>query len=117
MDEPRLGLAELSDGELAALREEIEHRLGDATRRWSADPDDVQRSVARLVLSLVEFLRLVMERQAIRRMEEQTLAAEEVENVGLALMRLEETVHDIARRFGLQPEDLNLDLGPLGKLH
>ena len=74
-------------------------------------------SVAKLVLSLVEFLRLLMERQAIRRMDEDTLASEEVERVGVALMKLEETVHDIAKRFGLQPEDLNLDLGPLGKLH
>jgi gas vesicle protein GvpK len=116
-DEPLPSLTELSERELEELRKEIERRLGDATRRWNADPEDVQRSVARLVLALVEFLRLLMERQAIRRMDEKTLEAEEVERVGVALMTLEETVHDIARRFGLQPEDLNLDLGPLGKLH
>lgn len=116
-DDDRPALAELSDRELTELRAEIERRLGDATRRWNADPEEVQRSVARLVLALVEFLRLLMERQAIRRMEESTLSADEVERVGVSLMRLEETVHDIARRFGLQPEDLNLDLGPLGKLH
>ena len=116
-DESLPSLTELSDRELEALRAEIERRLGDATRRWNADPEDVQRSVAKLVLSLVEFLRLLMERQAIRRMDESTLATEEVERVGVALMKLEETVHDIAKRFGLQPEDLNLDLGPLGKLH
>ena len=55
-------------------------------------------------------------RQAIRRMEANTLTAEETESVGLALMRLEQTVRDLAEQFGLKPEDLNLDLGPIGKL-
>ena len=81
--------------------------------RWNPDPDDVQRSVAQLVLTLVEFLRQLMERQAIRRMEEKTLTPGEVESVGAALMTLEETIRDIGKRFGLTPEDLNLDLGPL----
>ena len=84
--------------------------------RWNADPEEVQRSVARLVLALVEFLRKLMEKQAIRRMEAGTLTEEETENVGLALMKLEETLHDIAARFGLKPDELNLDLGPLGRL-
>lgn len=102
--------------ELDALREEIERRTAEETPRWNSDPEEVQRSVARLVLALVEFLRKLMERQAIRRMEAETLTSEEVEALGLALMKLEETVHDMAGRFGLAPEDLNLDLGPLGKL-
>lgn len=84
--------------------------------RWNPDPEDVQRSVAQLVLTLVEFLRRLMERQAIRRMEENTLTRKEMDAVGLALMRLEETIRDIGARFGLGPEDLNLDLGPIGKL-
>jgi hypothetical protein len=84
--------------------------------RFDADPDDVQRSVARLVLSVVEFLRKLLERQALRRMDEKTLTRAEVERMGRALMELEKTVHDLARRFGLDPEDLNLDLGPLGRL-
>lgn len=102
--------------ELDALRAEIERRTAAEAPRWNADPEDVQRSVARLVLALVEFLRKLMERQAIRRMENETLTPEEVEALGLALMRLEETVHEMAARFGLAPEDLNLDLGPLGRL-
>jgi len=57
-----------------------------------------------------------MERQAIRRMEERTLTSDEIEAVGVALMRLEDTVHKIADQFGLNPADLNLDLGPLGTL-
>lgn len=87
-----------------------------ARRKWNANPEDVERSLAKLVLSLVEFLRQIMERQAVRRMEEGTLSPAEVESMGLALMRLEETLHDLAARFGLRPSDLNLDLGPLGRL-
>jgi regulator of sirC expression with transglutaminase-like and TPR domain len=100
--------------EIESLRAEL-HRQANAPR-WNADPQDVQRSVAQLVLTLVEFLRQLLERQAIRRMERDSLTAEETEDIGLALMRLEETVRELADRFGLQPEDLNLDLGPLGKL-
>ena len=76
----------------------------------------MQKSVAQLVLTIVEFLRKLMERQAIRRMEQKTLTRKEVEAVGIALMRLEETISDIGVKFGLSPEDLNLDLGPIGKL-
>lgn len=102
---------------LEQMTEELAERArGTAAPRWNADPEDVQKSVARLVLALVEFLRKLMERQAIRRMENGTLSDEEIERVGLALMKLEETVAEIAQRFDLNPEDLNLDLGPLGRL-
>jgi Gas vesicle protein K len=106
----------LETGEVASLRAEVERRVSAAAPRWNADPDEVQRSVAKLVLTLVEFLRALMERQAIRRMEAGTLSPAEVERVGLALFRLEETLRDLAARFGLTPEDLNLDVGPLGRL-
>ena len=102
--------------ELESLRAELERQAALATPRWNADPEDVQRSVARLVLTLVEFVRQLLERQAIRRLEGGTLTDEQTEAVGVALMRLEETVRDIAARFELAPEDLNLDLGPLGRL-
>jgi hypothetical protein len=85
--------------------------------RWNPDPDDVQRSVVKLVLSLIEFIRKLMERQAVRRLEDKTLTPEEIENVGIALMKLEQTVYQLAKRFKLDPKDLNLDLGPIGKLH
>jgi hypothetical protein len=101
--------------QIESLRDELRRRTKPVPR-WNADPEDVQRSVARLVLSLVEFLRKLMERQAIRRMDAGTLADDEIEAVGQALMRLEQTVHDIAARFDLAPEDLNLDLGPIGRL-
>ncbi|HKB10743.1 MAG TPA: gas vesicle protein K [Vicinamibacterales bacterium] len=89
---------------------------GAAPLRWNPPAEDVQRSVAQLVLTIVEFLRRLMERQAIRRMEQRTLTRKEVEAVGDALMKLEETVREIGAKFGLTAEDLNLDLGPLGKL-
>jgi len=97
------------------------HRVSRNTRapaiRWNPDPDDVQRSVVKLVLSLIEFIRKLMERQAVRRLEDKTLTPEEIENVGIALMKLEQTVYQLAKRFKLDPKDLNLDLGPIGKLH
>jgi hypothetical protein len=101
--------------ELKSLRAELTRRAA-RPPRWNADPQNVQRAVARLVLSLVEFLRKLFERQAVRRMQAGTLAPEEVEAIGLALMRLEATVRQLARRFNLRPDDLNLDLGPLGRL-
>jgi gas vesicle protein GvpK len=106
----------VTKGELRRVRAELARAGGSGPSRWNANPDDVQRSVVRLVLALVEFLRKLMERQAIRRMEAGTLEPQQIEDMGLALMRLEETVKDLAARFGLRPEELNLDLGPLGKL-
>jgi hypothetical protein len=99
------------------MRAELE-RLSQRTGppRWNADPEDVRRSVAKLVLTLVDFIRQLLERQAIRRMDAGTMTDEQTEAVGLALMRLEETVRDMAAQFGLDPEDLNLDLGPLGRV-
>lgn len=103
--------------ELDALRRELERAAGDRSPlRWNADPDEVRRSVAHLVLTLVEFVRKLLERQAIRRLNAGSLTAKQTEDVGRALMELEAAVREIAVRFGLDPEDLNLDLGPVGKL-
>jgi hypothetical protein len=100
--------------ELETLRAEIDRMA--SPPRWNADPEDVRRSVGKLVLTLVEFIRQLLERQAIRRMDAGTLTPEQTEAIGLALMRLEETIRDLAMRFGVDPADLNLDLGPVGKL-
>jgi len=81
--------------------------------RWNPDAAEVQRSVIKLVLTLVELLRKLMERQAIRRMEEKTMTAAETEAVGKALMEVEQTIREIGVKFDLTPEDLNLDLGIL----
>jgi hypothetical protein len=103
--------------ELEALRKELQRTARSASPlRWNADPDEVQRSVAHLVLTLVEFIRQLLERQAIRRMEAGTLTDHQTEDVGRALMKLEETVREIAAKFDIPPEELNLDLGPIGKL-
>jgi Gas vesicle protein K len=110
------GVMELRAQDLRALRSELARRTRGPAVRWNADPEDVQRSVVKLVLALVEFLRRLFEKQAIRRMEARTLTRAETEALGLALMRLERTIHDLARRFRIPPEELNLDLGPLGRL-
>ena len=112
-----LSAGSLEIQQVQSLRAEVERLRAAATPpRWNANPDDVQRSVAKLVLTLVEAIRQLLERQAIRRMDADTLTPEEVEAIGLALMRLEETVRDLGAQFGLTPDDLNLDLGPIGKL-
>src|SRR4029077_963586 len=113
----RGGLTIKEVSKLDDLRRELERSAGGSSPlRWNADPDDVQRSVAQLVLTLVEFIRRVLERQAIRRMEAHTITDEQTEEIGRALMKLEETVVEIGAKFGVLPEDLNLDLGPVGKL-
>ncbi len=102
--------------EIDAIRKQIETVAAAKPPRWNADPDDVRRSVLKLVLTLVELIRQLLERQAIRRMEAGTLTDEETEAVGLALMRLQETIADLATQFDISPGELNLDLGPVGKL-
>jgi len=103
--------------EIEALRTNLEGVARDAgPPRWNASPEEVRRSVVKLVLTLVEMIRQILERQAIRRMEADTLTPEETEAIGLALMRLEETIRELGAQFDLKPEDLNLDLGPIGRL-
>jgi hypothetical protein len=86
------------------------------SRRVNADPEDVERGLAQLVLTVVELLRQLMERQALRRIEGGTLTDEEIERLGVGLMRLEERMQDLTAEFGLKDADLNLNLGPLGNL-
>jgi hypothetical protein len=84
--------------------------------RVNADPHNVERGLAQLVLTLVDLLRQLMERQAIRRMEGGTLTDEEVERLGQTFMLLERRMKELKETFGLTDKDLNIDLGPLGKL-
>jgi phosphoribosylaminoimidazole-succinocarboxamide synthase len=107
---------DLKDLELMAreLKDRLEKRS--APGRWNAEPEEVRRSVLQLVLTLVELIRQLLERQAIRRMENGTLSADEMERIGQALMQLEATIKELAEQNGLELKDLNLDLGPLGKL-
>ena len=106
----------MESDELAALRREVEQLRGILPERIDVDPDGVEQGLAKLVLTLIEFLRQLLERQAVRRMEGGSLSDEEVERMGLALMRLEEKVHALAGQFNLRPDELNLDLSPVGRL-
>ncbi|PKV83734.1 gas vesicle protein K [Streptomyces sp. TLI_146] len=85
-------------------------------RRVELDADTVERDLARLVLTVVELLRQLMERQALRRVETGELTGEQEERIGLTLMLLEDRMGELRAKFGLRPEDLNIDLGPLGPL-
>lgn len=84
--------------------------------RIELSPDNIEQGLAKLVLTLIDFLRQLLERQAIRRMEGGTLSDQELEQMGEALMKLEAKIHQLAEEFGLSPADLNIDLGPLGRL-
>jgi hypothetical protein len=84
--------------------------------RIATNADDVEAGLAKLVLTLVEFLRRVLEHQAVRRMEGGSLTDEQVEQLGLALLRLQDRLTELKNAFGLADQDLNIDLGPLGRL-
>lgn len=86
------------------------------TQRIESDPESVQRDLFKLVLTLVELIRQLMEAQALRRVDEGDLADDQVESLGLALMHLEEAMDELKQRFDLTADDLNIDLGPLGPL-
>jgi|SRR5690348_2000354 len=98
------------------LNQELASIADGTTQRLDCNPENIEQGLARLVLSLIELLRRLLERQAIRRMEGGTLPEEKIEEMGLALMKLEQKIRELAQQFGLRPEDLNLDLGPLGQL-
>ncbi|MDX8351416.1 gas vesicle protein K [Cognatiyoonia sp. IB215182] len=89
--------------------------LSGSNGRLEIDPDTVEQDLARLVLGLVAFLRQLMELQAIRQMENGNLTDQQEEKLGTTLMRAETAIYEVAAQFNLAPEDLSLDLGPLGK--
>jgi gas vesicle protein GvpK len=92
-------------------------RLDDAlSRRVNADPENVERGLAQLVLTIIELLRQLMERQALRRIDGGTLSDEEIERLGRTFMELDKRMEELRHEFGLDAEDLNLNLGPLGNL-
>ena len=84
--------------------------------RINVDPQSVEQGLAKLVLTLIEFIRRLLEKQAIRRMEGGDLSPEQIEDLGLALMKLESKLEELKTQFGLEAEDLNIDLGPVGRL-
>jgi hypothetical protein len=102
------------------LRRELETKLSELARalpdRINADPERVEQGLARLVLTVIEVVRKVLEHQAVRRMDGGGLTAEEVERLGLTLLKLDERMQQLKGAFGLTDEDLQIDLGPLGRL-
>jgi hypothetical protein len=115
-DEPK----NISPGEvehaLDGLSQELSSLANGTAQRIDCNSENIEQGLARLVLSLIELLRRLLERQAIRRMEGGSLQDAQIEEMGLALMKLEQKIRELAQQFGLRPEDLNLDLGPLGNL-
>ncbi len=94
-----------------------EPRLDDAlSRRVNADPEKLEKGLAQLVLTIVELLRQLMERQALHRIEGGTLSEDEIERMGQTFMALAQRMDELKEEFGLDQKDLNLDLGPLGNL-
>lgn len=117
MTKPR----QVSPGEVEAAVNSLKRRLHETrgesgVERVDCSPETIEQGLARLVLTLIELLRQLLERQAIRRMEGGSLSDQEIENMGEALMRLEAKIQELAGHFGLSMADLNLELGPLGNL-
>ena len=102
------------------VRRELETQLSAVARalpdRINADPERVDQGLARLVLTVIEVVRKVLEHQAVRRMDGGDLSAEDVERLGLTLLKLDERMQQLKEAFGLTDEDLQIDLGPLGRL-
>jgi hypothetical protein len=112
-----------SDDKILAIQGDLEgvarrlDEIGNAfPRRVDADADKVEKGLAQLVLTLIELLRQLMERQAPRRMEQGTLDDDEIERLGVTFMKLSARMDELKAEFGLRDEDLNLNLGPLGNL-
>jgi Gas vesicle protein K len=101
----------MADGVITADQRNAVRRL-----RIDADPESVEKGLVTLVLTLVELLRQLMERQALRRVEQGSLTDDQIERIGSTLMALDARMAELRDHFGLTVEDLNLDLGPLGPL-
>ena len=103
-------------GELDDFDDGIERLDAALGRRVNADRESLEKGLAQLVLTLVELIRQLMERQALRRIQGGSLTDDEVERLGETFMLLEQKMEELKKTFGLEDEELNLDLGPLGKL-
>ena len=98
------------------LREALTFTEATIPERISADPEVVENGLAKLVLSIIELIRRLLEKQALRRMDAGNLTEPEIERLGAALMKLEEKMAELKQTFGLTDEDLNLSLGPIRTL-
>jgi len=102
-------LARLSNGDSAARGSGLPDRI-------NADEESVEQGLAKLFLTLMELVRQLLEKQAIRRIEAGTVTDDEIERMGETFLKLERKMTELKSTFGLQDEDLNLNLGPLGNL-
>ena len=109
-------MADVGPGSQAALAAELVEIADALPARIDVDPDAMGRDLAKLVLTLVELIRRVVEHQAVRRMDDPDLTEEQIERMGVALLRLEEKMREIRDVLGVAEDELNIDLGPLGKL-
>ena len=105
-----------ANGDLRRIAGELEHLPEAFPRRIEADPEKVEQGLAQLVLTLIELLRQLMERQALRRMDTGNLSDEQIERLGETFMKLSQRMDELKAEFGLEDKDLNLELGPLGNL-
>jgi uncharacterized protein YjiS (DUF1127 family) len=103
-------------GDLESFADELGQASSTLPQRVNADPESVERGLAKLVLTLIELLRRLMERQALRRMEAGSLSDAEIERLGQTFMKLDQRMEELKEAFGLEGEELNLNLGPLGDL-
>jgi Gas vesicle protein K len=102
--------------DLGLFGDELERVRAGLGSRINADREDLEKGLAQLVMTLIELLRQLMERQAVHRIEGGTLTEQEIERLGATFMALADRMEELKQAFGLSDEDLNLDLGPLGKL-
>lgn len=116
---PSLAHDERLHGDLGALHDfadELTRIESGLPKHINADQENVEQGLAKLVLTLIEFIRQLLEKQAIRRMESGSLTDEEIERLGETFLKLQGKMEELKATFGLQGEDLNLNLGPLGDL-
>ena len=116
LDSPTPAEPEVETEHTAEFVAELRRVADRLPERVNIDAQSVEQGLAKLVLTLIELIRRLLEKQAVRRMEGGGLSPEQIEELGLALMKLEEKMAELKEHFGLQDEELNIDLGPIGKL-
>ena len=115
-ENPQMVAPETDTSQVDEVVEQLRCVTDTLPSRINIDAQSVEQGLAKLVLTLIEFIRRLLEKQAVRRMEGGDLSPEQIEELGLALMKLEAKLQELKTQFGLDDEDLNLDLGPIGRL-
>jgi hypothetical protein len=110
-DKPRQLSADEVTAAVRDLKRQLESTVQGTTERIDCNAETLEQGLAKLVLGLIELLRRLLERQAIRRMEGGSLSDQQVEEMGQALMKLEQKIADLCEQFGIRPQDLNLGIG------